>query len=46
MKITRELEERRRLDELKFQKAGKGPIVKTYKHDPTKQVTSMDAKKR
>ncbi|CAH0547405.1 unnamed protein product [Brassicogethes aeneus] len=51
MKISRELEERRRLDEIKFQRAGKGPIVKTYKYDPTKQsspsnITAMNAKKR
>ncbi|XP_057661340.1 mitochondrial inner membrane protein OXA1L [Diorhabda carinulata] len=38
MKITKQLEERKRLDELAFQRAGKGPIVKTYKYDPTKQT--------
>ncbi|XP_050517119.1 mitochondrial inner membrane protein OXA1L [Diabrotica virgifera virgifera] len=38
IKITKALEERKRLDELSFQRAGKGPIVKTYKYDPTKQV--------
>lgn len=38
IKITKEIEERRRLDELQFQRAGKGPLVKTYKYDPTKQV--------
>lgn len=36
MKITKELEERKRVDEILFQKAGKSPIVKTYKYDPTK----------
>lgn len=36
IKITKELEERRRIDDLQFQRAGKGPIVKTYKFDPTK----------
>lgn len=49
MKLTKELEERRRLDELQFQRAGKGPLVKTYKYDPTKQITNpnaMNAKKR
>ncbi|CAH1179246.1 unnamed protein product [Phaedon cochleariae] len=51
IKITKELEERRRLDEIKFQRAGKGPIVKTYKYDPTKQVepsnsVPISAKKR
>lgn len=36
MKITRELAERERIDEIQFQRAGKGPLVKTYKYDPTK----------
>lgn len=37
MKITRELEERKRWgDEVQFQKAAKGAIQKTYKYDPTK----------
>jgi len=36
IKITKQLEERKRLDELQFQRAGKGPLVKTYKYDPTK----------
>jgi len=35
MKITKEIEERQRLDEIRFAKAGKGPLVKTYKYDPT-----------
>lgn len=48
MKITRELEERKRIDEILFQKAAKGAIQKTYKYDPTKpkQVASFEAKKR
>ncbi|XP_968413.1 mitochondrial inner membrane protein OXA1L [Tribolium castaneum] len=47
LKITRELEERQRIDEMQFQKAGRGPIVKTYKYDPTKQTSSaISAKKR
>lgn len=52
IKITKQLEERKRLDELYFQRAGKGPIVKTYKYDPTKQASSdkpttpMSAKNR
>ncbi|XP_050312461.1 mitochondrial inner membrane protein OXA1L [Anthonomus grandis grandis] len=45
VKISRELEERRRIDELQFQRAGKGPIQKTYKYDPTKGVP-ISAKKR
>lgn len=36
MKITSEMQERQRMDEIRFQRAGKGPLVKTYKHDPTK----------
>lgn len=36
MKITRELAERERIDEIQFQRAGKGPLVKTFKYDPTK----------
>lgn len=50
MKITRELEERRRLDEIMFQKAAKGAVQKTYKHDPTKakvpSMAAIEAKKR
>ncbi|XP_067645962.1 mitochondrial inner membrane protein OXA1L isoform X2 [Eurosta solidaginis] len=36
MKITKELEDRQRLDEIRFAKAGKGPLIKTFKYDPTK----------
>lgn len=47
MKITNELESRQRLDELQFQRAGRGPITKTYKYNPTKQTSdSISAKKR
>lgn len=50
MKITRELEERRRVDEIMFQKAAKGAVQKTYRHDPTKAkvsgMASIEAKKR
>ncbi|EDS36533.1 inner membrane protein oxa1-1, mitochondrial [Culex quinquefasciatus] len=49
MKITRELEERTRIDEISFQKAGKGPLVKTYKYDPTAPRpagNAINAKKR
>lgn len=47
-KITRELEERRRFDELQFKRAGRGPVVRTYKYDPTQQTNpnAMSAKKR
>jgi YidC/Oxa1 family membrane protein insertase len=49
MKITRELEERKRIDEIMFQKAAKGAIQKTYKYDPTKPtrpLSAIEAKKR
>lgn len=36
MKISRELAERERIDAIQFQRAGAGPLVKTYKFDPTK----------
>lgn len=36
MKITREVAERERIDAIQFQRAGAGPLVKTYKFDPTK----------
>lgn len=44
MKITNELENRRRYDEMQFQRAGKGPVVKTYKYDPTKQMAAAPKK--
>ena len=51
MKITRELEDRRRVDEMMFQRAAKGAIQKTYKNDPTKakvatSMSAISAKKR
>lgn len=46
MKLTGELEGRKQYDAMQFQRAGKGPIVKTYKFDPTKQnMSAMSAKK-
>lgn len=46
MKITRELQERERLNEIRFSRAGKGPLVKTYKYDPTKaSAIGVQAKK-
>lgn len=36
MKISRDLADRQRIDEMIFTKAGKGPLQKTYKYDPTK----------
>lgn len=43
LKISRELADRQRVDELMFTKAGKGPLQKTYKHDPTK-LSNVQAK--
>jgi len=43
MKISKEIEERQRLDEIRFAKAGKGPLVKTYKFDPTKVAKPISA---
>lgn len=43
MKISRDLAERQRIDEMMFTKAGKGPLQKTYKYDPTK-LSSIQAK--
>ncbi|KAJ2949522.1 hypothetical protein O0L34_g15443 [Tuta absoluta] len=45
VKISKELAERQRLDELIFTKAGKGPLQKTYKYDPTK-LASVQAKQK
>ncbi|XP_059614861.1 mitochondrial inner membrane protein OXA1L [Phlebotomus argentipes] len=48
MKITKELEDRRRVDEISFHRAGQGPVIKTYKYDPTKPrpQNAVAAKKR
>lgn len=48
MKITRELEERKRIDDIIFQRAAKGAVQKTYKYDPTKPrpASSFAAKSR
>lgn len=40
MKITREIEERKRIDDMIFQRAAKGAIQKTYRYDPTKPGSS------
>lgn len=45
VKITNELQNRQRIDEIKFAKAGKGALVKTYKYDPTKPSPQMASKK-
>lgn len=36
MMMSREIEDRRRLDQINFERAGQGPLVRTYKFDPTK----------
>ncbi|CAK1580969.1 unnamed protein product [Parnassius mnemosyne] len=43
MKISRDLADRQRIDEMIFTKAGKGPLQKTYKYDPTK-LSNVQAK--
>lgn len=43
MKLSRDLADRQRIDEMIFTKAGKGPLQKTYKYDPTK-VIKIEAK--
>ncbi|KAK9499594.1 hypothetical protein O3M35_002610 [Rhynocoris fuscipes] len=51
LKITRELEERQRIDEINFMNAGRGAVKKTFKFDPTQKkptdsITTIQAKKR
>lgn len=43
LKISKNLADRQRVDEMIFTKAGKGPLQKTYKFDPTK-LSSVQAK--
>ncbi|KAL2715445.1 mitochondrial inner membrane protein OXA1L [Vespula squamosa] len=38
IKITKQIAERDRVDIIKFNNAGRGPIIKTYTYDPTKQI--------
>lgn len=45
IKISRDLADRQRVDEIIFTKAGKGPVQKTYKYDPTK-LTNVQAKSK
>lgn len=40
MKMTREVSGRQRADEISFNQAGRGPLVKTYKFDPTKVISA------
>lgn len=46
MKITREMADRQRVDEIIFTRAGKGPLQKTYKFDPTKPIQTIQAKEK
>ncbi|KAL1117203.1 hypothetical protein AAG570_004530 [Ranatra chinensis] len=47
MKLTRELEERQRIDEMNFMRAGRGAVKKTFKYNPTQPPpTTIQAKKR
>ena len=43
-KIVQEIEERQRVDEIAFKKAGSGPLIKTYKYNPTKQKNIIAVK--
>lgn len=43
LKLSRDLADRQRVDEMIFTRAGQGPLQKTYKFDPTK-VTKIQAK--
>ncbi|XP_038222040.1 mitochondrial inner membrane protein OXA1L [Zerene cesonia] len=45
IKLSRDLADRQRVDELIFTKAGKGPLQKTYKYDP-KKLTNVQAKSK
>ncbi|XP_068622658.1 mitochondrial inner membrane protein OXA1L-like [Battus philenor] len=45
MKISRDLADRQRVDEMIFTRAGKGPVQKTYKYDPTKLSNVQDKSK-
>ncbi|XP_055842083.1 mitochondrial inner membrane protein OXA1L [Episyrphus balteatus] len=48
MKITRQIEERQQIDQIRFAKAGRGPLVKTFKYDPTKAppATTVEVKRK
>lgn len=43
LKLSRDLADRQRVDEMIFTRAGQGPLQKTFKFDPTK-VTKIQAK--
>jgi len=47
IKISKQLENREQADVVQFNRAGKGPLIKTFKYDPTKQKEfNIYAKKR
>ncbi|EZA54730.1 Mitochondrial inner membrane protein OXA1L [Ooceraea biroi] len=47
MKISKDMDNRQRVDAIQFSRAGKGPLLKTFKYDPTKRKESaVYAKKR
>lgn len=37
MKLAREMTDRQQLDRIQFNKAGRGPIEKTYAYNPIKE---------
>ncbi|XP_012280584.1 mitochondrial inner membrane protein OXA1L [Orussus abietinus] len=43
MKIARELADRERLDEMQFQRAGRGPVEKTFAYNPKSQPPSANS---
>lgn len=46
MRIAKEIEERDRLDEMRFKKAGRAPPAKTFKENPLlKEERIVQAKK-
>ena len=46
MKISKDLEDRQRYDEMRFKKAGLGPVAKTYSYDPTRQNPDGSLRKK
>lgn len=42
IKLARDIEDRRLIGQVQFQRAGRAPIVKTYKYDPTKPQPQQD----
>ncbi|XP_066595869.1 mitochondrial inner membrane protein OXA1L [Prorops nasuta] len=45
MKVSKKLREIEHLDKSRFANAGRGPIPRTYKYDPTKQAAKIATKK-